>query len=109
MNGERGTVSPRVQFRAPKSYLILHTWKPAAPEHVNAQRLCSIVERAGIRSAGWSGGSALASYVTRSRSPHPAACGFSCLSSEEHEVFPGDLIGLVFVGYVSCSQCTNPR
>ena len=37
-----------------------------------------------IRSSGLSLSSALAGYVTRSRSPHPAECGFSCLSNEEN-------------------------
>lgn len=37
-----------------------------------------------IRSSGRSLSSALAGYVTRSRSPHPAECGFSCLSNEEN-------------------------
>lgn len=65
--------------------MILPTWKRAAPGNANAQRLCSGVERAGIRSSGLSGGSGLASYVTGSRCPRPAACGFSCLPNEEQE------------------------
>lgn len=66
-------------------------------------------KKTGIRSSGLRLGSDLTSDVTGSQSPPRAKCVGFYLSNEANEVFPDDLVELVFVGYFSCSQCTNPR
>ena len=65
-DGERGQSVPGC-ILGTQIFLILQTWKPMGPRNANTQRPHGVGERADIRSSGLRLGSALASYVTRSR------------------------------------------